>query len=243
MNEQQNRPTVRPASILVPQATCPIPLGSVGFWVDKSDGILKQRAADGTDALMGGGLSTTSVATLVASVVSASPLPTNTYDNGTLGVGAFLQKSTNGALPSIDGVAPTVGMVILVAGEATAANNGLYTVTSLGGATKWKLTRMDDFDQSVEMVKGTTIEVTQGSLYSGTEWQYTGINSPIVGTTALTFVQDRAGTTPTYSNTTRPAANAVGASPTSPVQIWNTDDTAPNWSDGTNWYDATGNIT
>ena len=50
-------------------------------------------------------------------------------------------------------------------------------------------------------------------------------------------------TVTTFSNITRPAANAVGASPAAPVQGWNTDDNAFNFSDGTNWYNAVGNLT
>jgi hypothetical protein len=42
-----------------------------------------------------------------------------------------------------------------------------------------------------------------------------------------------------YADATRPAAANV------PIfsAIWNTDDDALNWSDGTNWLDATGAIT
>jgi hypothetical protein len=42
-----------------------------------------------------------------------------------------------------------------------------------------------------------------------------------------------------YSNATRPDASKVppGSS------IWNVDDRAPNWSDGTDWRDAMGNLT
>lgn len=42
-----------------------------------------------------------------------------------------------------------------------------------------------------------------------------------------------------YSNATRPTASLVPAG----VMIWNTDDTAPNYSDGVNWRDAIGNLT
>lgn len=45
--------------------------------------------------------------------------------------------------------------------------------------------------------------------------------------------------TVTYSNTTRPAATSVAAG----TMIFNTDDNAPNFSDGTNWRDADGVIT
>lgn len=52
-----------------------------------------------------------------------------------------------------------------------------------------------------------------------------------------------------YSNTgvgapIRPAANAVGAvAGVLAIMIWNFTDKAPQYSDGTNWYDATGNLT
>lgn len=44
---------------------------------------------------------------------------------------------------------------------------------------------------------------------------------------------------PSESNTSRPDASLV----TPGTAIWNTDDNAPNWSDGTYWRDADGNIT
>ena len=43
----------------------------------------------------------------------------------------------------------------------------------------------------------------------------------------------------TYSNGTRPDANSVPAG----SMIFNTDDNAPNVSDGTNWRDMVGNLT
>ena len=66
------------------------------------------------------------------------------------------------------------------------------------------------------------------------------------GTIVLSFAEEAGddaavGTepTPSFSNATRPAAAAWPV--TSP--IWNTDDDSLNWSDGTNWLDATGAIT
>jgi hypothetical protein len=66
------------------------------------------------------------------------------------------------------------------------------------------------------------------------------------GTLTLTFATEDGDdaqlgtdTYPQYSNTTRPAATAwpvFGA-------IWNTNDNALNWSDGTNWRMADGTIT
>jgi pentose-5-phosphate-3-epimerase len=43
----------------------------------------------------------------------------------------------------------------------------------------------------------------------------------------------------TYTNSNRPSASSLAAG----TMIYNTDDHAPNFSDGTNWRDAVGNIT
>lgn len=66
------------------------------------------------------------------------------------------------------------------------------------------------------------------------------------GTIVLSFAEEagddaQVGTQPhlAFSNATRPLATAW------PIfsDIWNTDDNALNWSDGTNWRDAAGVIT
>ena len=42
----------------------------------------------------------------------------------------------------------------------------------------------------------------------------------------------------------RPAANAVGAVPgVTAIRIWNVSEKAPQYSDGVDWYDASGNLT
>lgn len=52
--------------------------------------------------------------------------------------------------------------------------------------------------------------------------------------TATLFVEPE-----TYSNALRPLATAYPAG----TMIWNTDDNAPNYSDGTAWRDAVGSLT
>lgn len=54
MREQQNVPTVRPAYTMVGQATCPIPLGSVGLWFELATATLKFRLASGADSIIVG---------------------------------------------------------------------------------------------------------------------------------------------------------------------------------------------
>jgi hypothetical protein len=61
-----------------------------------------------------------------ASYATTTALPANTNTNGVLTGSAY------GPLPSIDGVTPAVGDAVLVKDEANQANNGVYTVTTLG---------------------------------------------------------------------------------------------------------------
>ena len=156
--------------------------GNTGLWVDTS-GNLKHRNADGSDAALGGA----DLQVIAVKAVAASALASNVYANGTAGVGATLTASSNGALGTIDGVTMAAGDLMLVTGESTGANNGLYKITSLGGAGKYKLTRATDFDSSAEMVDGTLFMIGQGSVYADTNWKYTGASNPVVGTDSLTF--------------------------------------------------------
>jgi hypothetical protein len=123
-------------------------------------------------------------------VATTGPLPTNTYANGTGGVGATLTGDVNEALPSIDGVTPTVNMRILVKNEATAADNGIYDVTTVGdGGTKYVLTRATDFNDAASITPNAFTFIEQGTAQADSQWVLT-TNGPItVGTTSLTFSQ------------------------------------------------------
>lgn len=109
-----------------------------------------------------------------------------TYDNGTGGVGATLTLATPLDLAGgdIDGDTDiTVGDRIIVAGEANAAHNGIYVITSTT-----VLTRADDFDTPTEMAGGDFIFVTHGTQYADTGWVLAeAVNT--VGTDAVAFVQ------------------------------------------------------
>ncbi len=129
---------------------------------------------------------------------STSALPANTYANGTLGVGATLTGNVNGPL-IIDGVTLTVGQAgeyVLVAGEATQANNGWYVITQVGvvAVSKYILTRLADSDQAAEIGSGYITSViapngvVPGSANNGKVFISVAAADPfVVGTTALTF--------------------------------------------------------
>ena len=114
-----------------------------------------------------------------------------TYANGTAGVGATLTKASAGALGTIDGVTPYLGMTVLLTAQSTPAQNGLYYVTNLGSSSAaWVLTRWGGFNQSAEMINGCAFYITSGTTYAGQVWAYTAASSPTVGSTSLTFAVD-----------------------------------------------------
>src|SRR5262249_18352603 len=88
-------------------------------------------------------------------LATATVLPTNTYNNGSGGVGATLTGTANGAL-TVDGVAVAASDRILVKNEATQSKNGIYTVSNIGSAgAPYVLTRATDAN-SIDTTVGTT---------------------------------------------------------------------------------------
>jgi hypothetical protein len=70
------------------------------------------------------------------------------------------------------------------------------------------------------------------------------LSTAVAASATATEAHDTAGTALdrthlTYSNTTRPEANTLPAG----TAIFNTDDNAPNWTDGAAWRDANGELT
>lgn len=176
MRESQNGPAIRPGFVVTPQSTCPINSGYIGFWLDSSDSVLKRRNADGTDSLAGpADAKLISVAALQASNLAG------TYNNGTAGAGATLTKASNGALPSVDGYTASVGDLLLLVGQSTAAQNGLYSVTALGasggGGSPWVLTRSTLFDVSAKQKVGTLFVMQNGTTYGSDVYEFTGSNT------------------------------------------------------------------
>lgn len=126
-------------------------------------------------------------------LATTAALPSNNYSNGASGVGATLTGVAFGAL-TIDGVTPTVGDRVLVKNEATPANNGIYTVTTVGAiATLYVLTRATDYNQAAEVSAGTATFVTEGTANADTAWVQTTTGTITMGSTSLVFVQFGSG--------------------------------------------------
>jgi len=132
-------------------------------------------------------------------LATTAALPTVTYSNGTAGVGATLTASANGAL-TVDSVTPSVGNRILVKDQASALQNGVYTVTTVGdGSTPFLLTRATDMNTSGsgynQINSGNYFLITAGTVNTNTSWVQTTPLPITVGTTGLVFTQFASGAT------------------------------------------------
>lgn len=124
---------------------------------------------------------------------NAAALPAFTYANGTLGVGATMTANANGAFPSLDGHALSVGNRFwhwdYTGNGGTNIAYGIYTLTSAGsGGTPWVATRATDADVAAELGQIGAL-ILNGTNFAG----YTlsiplSASSIIVGTTALPVI-------------------------------------------------------
>jgi hypothetical protein len=129
-----------------------------------------------------------SYATKSACRVASTVALTATYVNGALGVGATLTNAGAMAALTLDGVSVAVNDRVLIWNQATQAQNGIYTVTTVGsGAVNWVLTRATDYDQAAEIAQGQVVLVNQGTTYTGKAFQQVGFGPWTMGTTAIVF--------------------------------------------------------
>ena len=112
-----------------------------------------------------------------------------TYSNGTSGVGATLTNAGTQAAFATDGTTPSINSRILVKNQTTEAQNGIYTLTTVGdGSSNWVLTRATDFDSAVEIAGGDFTFVDNGTTLTNTGWVHVD-ELTTVGTDAVVFQQ------------------------------------------------------
>jgi hypothetical protein len=95
-----------------------------------------------------------------------------------------------GAPAQVDGVSLSVNDRILVTGQSTASQNGLYDVDSIGTGSNGTWVRTNDANNTGEVEAGMIVMVTEGSIYADTQWKLITDNPIIIGSTALTFTQN-----------------------------------------------------
>jgi len=140
-----------------------------------------------------------------ASAAASTANLTATYNNGTAGVGATLTNSGVQAAFVIDGYTASLGDRILIKDQTTNAQNGIYTVTTLGTIlTNWVLTRATDFNATGSgpnyIETGASTFVTSGTVNASTGWVLTTTGTITVGTTSLTFAQTSSSSSVTVTS-------------------------------------------
>lgn len=109
-------------------------------------------------ALVAAGISTIFDVKPSVRLATATALPASTR------VSNVRTANANGALPTIDGVAPALNDRIGDTQNATQADRGLWVVTSLGSAgTPWVLTRSTDADTNAEVTPGLAFIPEEGT--------------------------------------------------------------------------------
>lgn len=147
-----------------------------------------------TAGAIGGG-STQAVNWATTAVLAGTP----TYNNGTAGVGGTLTEIGTGAL-SVDSNSPAAGDRVLVKNQASAFQNGIYTVTATGsGIASYILTRATDYNNPTEITPGINTYVLSGTANTDTTWAVSFTPPLVIGTNSLTYTES-AGTNGTVTS-------------------------------------------
>ena len=130
---------------------------------------------------------------IVTGLTNGSPTIPSVINSG---VGATLTNAGTQLALAIDGVSLSSTNRVLVQGQSTAAQNGVYTVTTVGsGSTNWVLTRATDSDRvnpsdPAGLGTGDYFYVQEGLTGAGDSYTLTTEpNTMIIGYTALTYTQ------------------------------------------------------
>lgn len=110
-----------------------------------------------------------------------------TYNNGASGVGATLTLNVAAVLV-LDGYTPALNDRVLIKNQASAFQNGIFSVTTLGTVLiQAVLTRTTDFDQASDGVNGAMVYVLNGTANGNTLWNCTTSGSITMGTTNINW--------------------------------------------------------
>jgi hypothetical protein len=101
--------------------------------------------------------------------------------------GATLTAASNGAFPTVDGLAPALQQAYLLKDEGD-EKDGVWTLTTLGDASApWVLTRRSDFAVG-DAVAGRILPVLRGSTHGGTDWRVSSAaGADVVGSDTISF--------------------------------------------------------
>jgi hypothetical protein len=95
---------------------------------------------------------------------------------------------SGGSPSTYDGVSLLVGDRILVAGQATGSQNGIYIVQTVGTGSNGTWARSFDANNGERLTAGLQTNISEGT-YAGKNWRLTTPDPITVGSTNLTFVE------------------------------------------------------
>ncbi len=84
----------------------------------------------------------------------------------------------------VDGVTYVAGDRVLLVGQATKSQNGIYVVGTVSAGSA-PLTRPTDFATGSVLAAGCMVEVSEGTLFAGSTWKITTAGAITVGTTSF----------------------------------------------------------
>jgi hypothetical protein len=94
---------------------------------------------------------------------------------------------SGGAPATVDGVSLALHDRVLVTGQSTASENGIYYVTTVGAGSNGTWARSLDANETGELNGGTIIMVTEGTTHGDTQWKLTTDDPITIGSTNLNF--------------------------------------------------------
>ena len=106
---------------------------------------------------------------------------------------------SGGAPATVDGVSLALNDRVLVTGQSTGSENGIYSVTTVGAGSNGTWARSSDADGAGELNAGSITMVTEGTTYADTQWKLTTDDPITIGSTALTFVRNGAAAYGTFA--------------------------------------------
>jgi hypothetical protein len=95
-----------------------------------------------------------------------------------------------GAPSTVDSVSLVAGDRILVVGQTTTSQNGLYDVSVVGSGNNGTWVRTSDSNQTGEINAGMIVMVTEGTEWGDTSWKLITDDPIVIGTTGLIFLQN-----------------------------------------------------
>ena len=97
---------------------------------------------------------------------------------------------SGGAPAVVDGVTLAEDDRVLVTGQSTGTQNGLYIVSTVGTGSDGTWARTSDGNETGEIEAGMIVMVTEGTIYADTQWKLITDNPITIGSTVLTFTQN-----------------------------------------------------